>query len=51
VCIRCEPDPPARRQHCPKVLLLEKAKTGQIPPRRSIEALYAHRDLMAAAQG
>ncbi len=48
VCIRCKPDPTARRQLCPKLLSLEKDKTGPIPPRRSAEELYAHRDLVAA---
>ena len=48
LCIRCKPEESARRQLCPKVLLLERAKTGPIRPRRSVEELYAHRDLTAA---
>ena len=48
VCIRCKPKKGARRQLCPKVLSLEKAKTGPLRPRRSVEELYAHRDLMAS---
>ena len=42
-CLRCEPDPATRRQLCPKVLALERDKTGPTPPRRSAEELYALR--------
>jgi len=42
-CLRCEPEPTARRQLCPKVMALERAKTGPTPPRRSAEELYALR--------
>jgi Pyruvate/2-oxoacid:ferredoxin oxidoreductase delta subunit len=50
-CVRCKPDRGARRQLCPKVLLLEKAKTGPKPPRRSVEELYANRARAAAERG
>ena len=49
-CIRCETGPTAHRQRCPKVLLLERAKTGPIPPRRGEEELYAHRDRIARGE-
>jgi Pyruvate/2-oxoacid:ferredoxin oxidoreductase delta subunit len=47
VCLRCGPGDGGRRVLCPKVLSLEKGKTGQKTPRRDVEELYANRTLAA----
>ncbi|MFQ5514022.1 MAG: indolepyruvate ferredoxin oxidoreductase subunit alpha [Myxococcota bacterium] len=43
ICPRCDLDEDGRRALCPKVLSLERGKTGARAPRRSVAQLYEER--------